>query len=79
MATEVNHAYVEQNTQQTTTSATWSNISGCGIAGSLLAANTKYLIIARAMLSCTSVNALMYLRIAGSDDATIPTKSEHAV
>lgn len=72
---EVNHFYSEDQTLRTTTSATYVT-RGPSIAGTSLAANTKYLIIARALLGGNSLTDKVYFRVSTADDTTIETKSE---
>jgi hypothetical protein len=81
---EINHFYDEENAQGFTTSVTFTNtmISGsnpASILGSSLAANTKYLIIARGLFRCNSVTPRVGVRVQTDDDSTIASKSEASV
>jgi hypothetical protein len=78
---EVNNFYVESSTEQTTTSSTWSNVDTTNgrIAAASLSANTKYLIVARGLVSGSSAANKNYFRVQTADDTTIETKSETVV
>jgi hypothetical protein len=78
---EVNHFYAEQNTLFATTSTTWTDGTNetVRIEGASLAANTKYLIVARALLAHISTTNKGYIRVTAADDTTIETKSEAVI
>lgn len=78
---ELTHFYDEENTLGSRTAQTWSNIVTVGsnpaeILGSALTANTKYLIIARALVGGNNVSQVAGFRVDTADDSTIATKSE---
>ena len=79
---ELTHFYDEENAVGVlTTTGSWLNAMDSGsnpaqILGSALTANTKYLIVARALVGGTDVNVLGQLRVQTDDDSTIETKSE---
>lgn len=74
---EVNNFYAEQTTASTFSAAAWAEPTNtCKIAGTSLAASTRYLIIAKAVLSGSN-NADDYgCRISTADDTNIGTRSE---
>lgn len=74
---EYNHFYAEGNTQQTTTSATFVKVDATNgqIDGTALAANTKYLIVARAIIGGSSPSDVMEFRVNTADDTDIESKS----
>ncbi len=74
----VNHFYDEDLTARTHTGDTnYTFVTGSAqILGSALAANTKYLIIAHAMVGGDSASFTYGTRISTADDSAIATKSE---
>lgn len=81
---ELVHFYNEVNAVGTFTSSTFTNtaVSGANpaqILGSALAANTKYLIVARALYGMDSASDKGRLRVQTADDSTIESKSESVV
>ncbi len=75
--TQLKNQYAEQATLSTTTSSTYvAPTNDCKILGSALDANTKYLIIARALFNVSDIGANAAIRVVTADDTTIATKSE---
>ena len=74
---EVNHFYTEGNTGKTTTSQTFIAVDATDgqIDGTSLTANTKYLIVARAMFGSNSLTAKCNLQVSTADDTSIASKS----
>ena len=73
---ELTHLYVEQNTAQTTTSNLRVDVPGTSITP---VANTKYLIIARALVGCDSDVSKTTLEVRSLDDIAIEAKSKQVV
>ena len=81
---ELTHFYDEENTGGQRTQAGFSNTVNTGsnpaqILGSSLSANTKYLIVARAVYGSPENAAVASLRVQTDDDSTIETKSDSRV
>lgn len=68
---EVAHFYVEQNTAQTTTSSSRVTVSDTTILGASLAADTKYLIIARALFGVNDATDKGKLEVFTADDSSL--------
>ena len=66
---EVTHQHAAQDTQQTTTSATYADITGTSITPA--AGSTKYLLIARAIWGTDDITDKGYLRVNTADDTNI--------
>jgi hypothetical protein len=71
---EVNHAYAEQNTLQSTTSAS-SRIVAHEVLGSSLTGNTRYLIIARALVGHSSATTRGEFTVIGAGGGEVLNKS----
>ncbi len=77
---EVLHHYVEQNTAQTTSSSSYSAISGCTIDGGDLTASTKYLLIFRAKYSTPgSTTNKGYVQVTTADDSDLALRTRSVV
>ena len=75
---ELTHFYDDDNTVGTTTSSTGA-VLGARIASGVLAADTKYLIVARALFGVDDAGDKGYCRIGTDDDTSILSKSEAIV
>ena len=73
---EVNNFYDEVTTLVETTFSIAFIGTGCSIAAGTLAANTKYLIIAKALLGGNNANHNYGCRVEADDDSSIASKSE---
>ena len=76
---ELTHFYAEGNSVQTSsTTASWQDVDTTNgrISGSSLSANTKYLVVARAIIRSNSGTSHGYFRVDITDDATVTAKSE---
>ena len=73
---ELTHLYDDQDSVQTTTSGTYADITGITVTP---VANTKYLIVARALFGVDSATNKGYLRVETADDTAIEAKSESIV
>ncbi len=81
---ELTNFYDEENTRGLLASLTFTNTMDSGadpakILGSALSANTKYLIVARALLGSNSVTVRQQIRVATDDDSAIASKSEAVI
>ncbi len=72
---ELTHFYNDDNVFFQVTGTAWLTDSSSQILGSSLAANTKYLIVARCVMSGNNASSVVGCRIQTADDATIETKS----
>ena len=70
---EVNNFYAEQTTLQTTGNAGATDVPGTTISGASLAANTKYLVIAKALFGGDDVSGTFQLRVRAEDDLSVLT------
>lgn len=75
--TEHDHAYVSDDTEATTTSSTFQ--TALTLSSTNLAANTKYLLLARAFVGHDSSASSMEVRVSTADDSNIATKSLHSM
>ena len=79
---EVSNFYVEQTTLQELSAGSnnvFSDVAGTTILGSSLVANTKYLIVAKALFGGNNVSSTFGLRVETPDDTTIESKSEAVI
>ncbi len=76
---ELTHFYDVQDTEQTTASAPWNDISGARIPAASLSASTKYLIFCHALMRGDSATDKIHVRVQTDDDSTIESKSEQVV
>ncbi len=81
---ELTHFYDEENTVGSMASSTFSNAMTVGsnpaqVLGSALTANTKYLIVARALIEQSSLSNHVRCRVQTDDDPSIEAKSEARV
>lgn len=61
-AAELAHVFVEQTTRQTTSSTTYTDISGASISSASFTAGKKYLIFATAQVDYSNIAALGYIQ-----------------
>ena len=77
---ELTHFYADQDTAQTTTSGTYSDITlNNPILGTNLVGNNKYLIVVRALIGVNNATNKGYFRVETPDDTDIESKSESIV
>ena len=72
---EITHIYLETNTAFSSTSASEVVPTNGSIAGGSLSANTKYLVIARALYGMNSANDRGYMQVTTADDTVLANNS----
>ncbi|KKN27930.1 hypothetical protein LCGC14_0859550 [marine sediment metagenome] len=73
---EINNFYLETNVAFTSTSTTGEVPTNGTISGGSLAANTKYLLIARALIGMDGVTNHAVIQVQSADDAILASKSQ---
>ena len=76
---EYNNFYDSQDDEETSTSSTYVDVPNIIIAGSSLTADTKYLIVARALIGGSSTTNKINFQVETPDDTDVEARSEVVV